>query len=49
VGARVFREALVRRDEAQDAGGRGSPAVRMVASLPRLLGYRFGAARHEND
>jgi glycine/D-amino acid oxidase-like deaminating enzyme len=49
VGARVIREALVRRDEAQDAGGRGSPAVRMVASLPRLLGYRFGAARHEND
>jgi glycine/D-amino acid oxidase-like deaminating enzyme len=49
LGARVIREALVRRDEAQDAGGRGSPAVRLVASLPRLLGYRFGAARHEND
>jgi glycine/D-amino acid oxidase-like deaminating enzyme len=49
VGARLIREALVRRDEAQDAGGRGSPMVRLVASVPRLLGYRFGSARHEND
>jgi glycine/D-amino acid oxidase-like deaminating enzyme len=47
-GARVIREALVRRDEAQDAGRRGSPLVRLVAGLPRLLGYRFGAAR-KND
>jgi glycine/D-amino acid oxidase-like deaminating enzyme len=49
VGARLIREALVRRDEAQDAGGRGSPMVRLVAAVPRLLGYRFGAATHEND
>ena len=48
VGARLIREALVRRDEAQDAGGRGSPGVRLVASLPRLMGYRFGAPRNEN-
>jgi glycine/D-amino acid oxidase-like deaminating enzyme len=46
VGARLIREALVRRDEAQDAGGRGSPLVRLVAGVPRLLGYRFGAPRH---
>ncbi|HEX6656036.1 MAG TPA: FAD-dependent oxidoreductase [Candidatus Limnocylindria bacterium] len=48
IGARLIREALVRRDEAQDAGGRGSPAVRLVASLPRLMGYRFGSPRKEN-
>lgn len=49
-GARLIREALVRRDEAQDAGRRGSPLVRLVASMPRLLGYRLGTPRpQEND
>ncbi|HET7521272.1 MAG TPA: FAD-dependent oxidoreductase [Candidatus Limnocylindria bacterium] len=45
-GARIIREALVRRDEAQDAGRPGSLAVRMVAGIPRLMGYRFGAPKH---
>jgi glycine/D-amino acid oxidase-like deaminating enzyme len=42
-GVRLVREALVRRDEAEDAGRRPSAAVRAMALIPRLLGYRFGS------
>jgi hypothetical protein len=42
VGARIIREALVRRDEVEDRGGRPNALVRAVARLPRLMGYRFG-------
>ena len=42
MGARMIREALVRKDEAQDAGRRPNALVRLVARIPRLLGYRFG-------
>ncbi len=42
VGARLIREALVRRDEAQDHGRRPGPLVRLVTRVPRWLGYRFG-------
>jgi glycine/D-amino acid oxidase-like deaminating enzyme len=42
-GARLVREALVRRDEAEDAGRRASMPVRMMATMPRMLGYRLGA------
>ena len=42
VGARIIREALVRKDEAQDEGRRPNALVRLVARIPRLLGYRFG-------
>jgi glycine/D-amino acid oxidase-like deaminating enzyme len=42
-GVRLVREALVRRDEAEDAGRRPSAAVRAMALVPRLLGYRFGS------
>ena len=42
MGARLIREALVRQDEAQDEGRRPSALVRLVARMPRLLGYRFG-------
>jgi glycine/D-amino acid oxidase-like deaminating enzyme len=44
-GVRVVREALIRRDEAEDAGRRPSALVRFFAILPRLLGYRFGAGK----
>lgn len=44
-GVRMVREALIRRDEAEDAGRRGSAPVRFFAGLPRLLGYRFGAGK----
>jgi glycine/D-amino acid oxidase-like deaminating enzyme len=42
VGARLVREALIRQDDALDAGRRPSWAVRALARLPRLLGYRLG-------
>jgi glycine/D-amino acid oxidase-like deaminating enzyme len=42
VGARIIREALVRRDEAQDQGRRPNALVRLVTRVPRILGYRFG-------
>jgi glycine/D-amino acid oxidase-like deaminating enzyme len=42
VGARIIREALVRKDEAQDEGRRPNALVRLIARLPRILGYRFG-------
>jgi hypothetical protein len=41
----MVREALIRRDEAEDAGRRPSALVRFFANLPRLLGYRFGAGK----
>jgi glycine/D-amino acid oxidase-like deaminating enzyme len=56
VGVRLIREALIRRDEAEDAGERGSLPVRVAAALPRTLGYRFGSGAangggevHETD
>lgn len=41
VGARVIREALIRRDDALDAGRRPSWPIRAVTRIPSLLGYRF--------
>jgi glycine/D-amino acid oxidase-like deaminating enzyme len=41
IGARVIREALIRRDDALDAGRRPSLAVRALSRVPGLLGYRF--------
>jgi glycine/D-amino acid oxidase-like deaminating enzyme len=41
LGARAIREALIRRDDALDAGRRPALLTRLVASLPGLLGYRF--------
>ena len=42
VGARMIREALIREDDALDAGRRPGLLVRAVARLPRLLGYKLG-------
>ncbi|HSM38042.1 MAG TPA: FAD-binding oxidoreductase [Candidatus Limnocylindrales bacterium] len=42
VGARAVREALIRQDDALDAGRRPSRILRAVARLPRLLGYQIG-------
>ncbi|MGI8829898.1 MAG: NAD(P)/FAD-dependent oxidoreductase [Candidatus Limnocylindria bacterium] len=42
VGARMVREALIRQDDALDAGRRPSWPVRLVSRLPRLLGYQIG-------
>ena len=42
IGARMIREALVRKDEAEDQGRRPGMLTRAVTRLPRLLGYRMG-------
>jgi glycine/D-amino acid oxidase-like deaminating enzyme len=42
IGARMVREALIREDDAHDAGRRPGLLVRLVARLPKLLGYRLG-------
>ena len=42
IGARLVREALIRQDDALDAGGDPGLIVRALARLPRLLGYRLG-------
>jgi glycine/D-amino acid oxidase-like deaminating enzyme len=42
LGARIVREALIREDDARDAGRRPSLVVRAIARLPRLLGYQLG-------
>jgi glycine/D-amino acid oxidase-like deaminating enzyme len=41
VGARLIREALIRRDDALDAGRRPGLAVRALSRVPALMGYRF--------
>jgi glycine/D-amino acid oxidase-like deaminating enzyme len=42
VGARMIREALIREDDALDAGRRPSLLIRGIARIPRLLGYKLG-------
>ena len=42
IGARMVREALIRQDDALDAGRRPAWYLRLVAVLPKLLGYRIG-------
>jgi hypothetical protein len=42
IGARMIREALIREDNAHDAGRRPGLLVRLVARLPKLFGYRLG-------
>ena len=41
VGGSAIRAALVRADEAVDAGGRPDPVTRFVTGLPRRLGLRL--------
>ena len=42
VGARLVREAIVRREEAEQAGRPVSPIIREVSRLPGRFGYRLG-------
>ena len=42
VGARVFRAAMVRREEAEEAGRAPSRAVRELTRVPRRLGFHLG-------
>ena len=42
LGARVIREAIVRREQAEESGRRPNPIVAAVTRLPRRLGYHLG-------
>ncbi len=42
VGARLFREAMVRRERAEEAGRSPSRLVRAISRVPRRLGYHLG-------
>jgi glycine/D-amino acid oxidase-like deaminating enzyme len=42
VGARVLREAMIRREDAEQAGRRPNRLLREVSRLPRRLGYHLG-------
>lgn len=41
IGARAIREALIRQDDALDAGRSPALLTRLVTRVPSLLGYRF--------
>ncbi|HEX2755534.1 MAG TPA: FAD-dependent oxidoreductase [Candidatus Limnocylindrales bacterium] len=41
-GARVFREAMVRREHAEEAGEAPSRVVHEISRIPRRLGYHLG-------
>ncbi|MEA2607300.1 MAG: hypothetical protein QOI00_2057 [Chloroflexota bacterium] len=42
VGARIFREAMVRRERAEESGAAPSRLVREISRVPRRLGYHLG-------
>jgi hypothetical protein len=41
-GARLIREAAVRRESIEERGGDAGPLLREVSRLPRRLGYHLG-------
>jgi glycine/D-amino acid oxidase-like deaminating enzyme len=42
VGARAFREAIARRERAEEAGLRPNRLMREISRMPRRLGYHLG-------
>jgi glycine/D-amino acid oxidase-like deaminating enzyme len=42
VGAALTQHAIVRKDEAEDRGGRTDPLTTFVAKIPRRMGYELG-------
>ena len=42
LGARLFREAIARRERAEEAGRRPNPLATSISRLPRRLGYHLG-------
>ena len=42
IGARMIREALIREDDALDAGKRPAWFLRLIARIPRIFGYKLG-------
>ncbi|HEY7130686.1 MAG TPA: hypothetical protein VH440_00465, partial [Candidatus Limnocylindrales bacterium] len=41
-GARVFREAMARREMAEEAGERPARVLRELSRIPRRIGYHLG-------
>jgi glycine/D-amino acid oxidase-like deaminating enzyme len=42
IGARLTLEAILRTDEAWEAGKAGNPVLKTMARMPRMLGYSLG-------
>ena len=42
VGARIMREAMIRREDTEEAGHRAPWWLRQLTAVPRRLGYRLG-------
>jgi hypothetical protein len=42
LGARLTLEAILRTDDAWEAGKPGNPLLKAIAQLPRWLGYNLG-------
>jgi len=42
LGGALVQDAIVRKDEAEDEGGRPNPLIDQVARLPRRMGYHLG-------
>lgn len=42
VGARVIREAMIRREDAEEAGRRPNRLLRELSRIPRRIGYHLG-------
>ena len=42
LGARAIREAIVRREQAEESGRRPNPVIAAITRLPRRLGYHLG-------
>ena len=42
VGARVIREAMIRREDVEEAGNRPNRILRELSRIPRRLGYHLG-------
>lgn len=42
VGARIMREAMIRREDAEEAGHRAPWPLRALTRMPRRLGYHLG-------
>ena len=42
IGARIMREAMIRREDAEEAGRSPNPVLRQLSRIPRRLGYHLG-------
>jgi glycine/D-amino acid oxidase-like deaminating enzyme len=45
IGAHLVREAVIRKERADDAARRVNPVVGLLATLPRKMGYHWGPSR----